>query len=135
MSLKQKLASFGTISMPLALIAIFIGSVINPQSWEKLFGVVNPNNNQTSYYPFHYAAGMRDGVLGIIGLLIRFKHPQALMDFYIAELLIPICDLDIVIYYNGTFIDGICHIIGGFATFTLILLLKQDDKIPGKKRS
>ena len=135
MSLKQTLASLGTVLMPLALIVIFIGSLIQPQLFEKLFGVVNPNNNHKEYYPFHYAAGIRDGILGIIGLLLRFRNPQALMDFYMAEIFIPICDLIIVLYYNGTFIDGICHIIGGMATFVLILLLKKDenDKIPNKR--
>ena len=126
MSLKQTLASIGTILMPIGLIGIFIGCVIDPKMGEKSFGVVNPNRNDINYYPFHFAAGIRDGVLGIIGLLLRFKYPVVLMDFYMILILIPLADFIIVKYYNGSFLDGIFHILGAIGTFILILLLKED---------
>lgn len=127
MSLTQTLALIGTILMPLGLIGILIGSIIDPEMGEKSFGVVNPNKNEIEYYPFHFAAGIRDGVLGVIGLLLRFRCPQILMEFYMILIMIPIGDFMVVMYYNGSFLDAICHILGAIATFILILLLRADN--------
>ena len=116
MQLTQFLVAIGTIVMPLGLIGIFVGSIFDPEMGEKSYGVVNPNKNEMDYYPFHFAAGIRDGVFGIIGLLLRFKYPEILLEFYIILILIPVGDLAVVKHYDGSFMDGICHFIGAIAT-------------------
>ena len=61
------LAKLGCILMPLGLICIMLGSIFTPQLAETSFGVeITPQNK----YPFVYASGTRDGVLGLLGLLI-----------------------------------------------------------------
>ena len=128
MGLKQVLRSIGTILMPLGLIGIFIGSVVDPEFGEMSFGVKTFSDMEgNKSYPFHLATGLRDGILGILGFVIRFKYPQALLDFYMILLLVPIGDLIIVQYYAGSLIhDGIYHILGAFGTLILILLLRPD---------
>ena len=133
MSLKQSVASVGSILMPIGLISIFIACIIDPEMGEKSFGVIINNEinddlkQNIKRYPFHFASGVRDGVLGILGLIIKLKYPVALLDFYMILLLIPISDFVIVKYYDGTAMDGICHILGAIATFILILLLRSDN--------
>eukprot|EP01084_Bolivina_argentea_P185015 319065_1 len=124
MGTKERLASIATLLMPIGLIGVLIGAILAPGIFEKSFGVQMLMNNGIKYSPFLFAAAIRDAALGIMGLIFHFKYPQALADFYLGVLFIPIGDLMIVLYYNGSFMDGICHIVGAIGTFILIILIK-----------
>ena len=133
-SLIDFLVRLGTILMPIGLIGICIGSIVAPEMGEQAFGVVIPKSETNdNYYPFHFAAGIRDGALGIMGLLIRFKYPDVLCCFYLCVLLIPVGDLMIVMYYEDDIIKGISHILGAIGVVSLIILLSLQTNVKHKK--
>ena len=129
--MQASLVSVGTILIPIGLIGIFFGAIFAPELAHQNFGV-SKENNPNNFYPFVFAAGIRDGVLGIIGLTLRFKYPKALLEFYAAIFLIPIADLMVVLHYNGTVMDGIAHVLGAFGILILIILIAISDRAIGR---
>ena len=120
-SVRSRLVTLGTVAMALGLFGLCAQTLVDPVGASQGYGV--PAQTDLAWVT---AAGVRDGVLGLVALGLLRWHRSALPLFLAAVLVLPVADVALSFVHGEAWTAVAPHAVGTVAIGVLLALSLPD---------
>lgn len=124
-AVRSRLVTVGTVALALGLLGLCAQTLLDPVGASEGYGV--PAETDLVWVT---AAGVRDGVLGLVALALLLRHRAALPVFLAALLVLPIADVVLSVSHGSHGLAAAPHALGTVAIGLLLALALPDGQPP-----